>query len=180
MLFGVAVLLAGCRTSAPSAVQSIRRTSPGDSLIVERLPGYFDTLGLGSRWRPGYSVLLTRDGLVRLGVNAPGDTTRVAERRITSPMADELLKSAEDLGLGALPETLLGREPYCRSVLTDAPSIRILLFAGREVHQLLDYLGCVESNDRSETHVVRRLRKFERHLVDVIGVEAWVEGGGGP
>lgn len=140
----------------PVALAGQKRSQPVlDSVVVERVPGWFETGGT-------YRVVVSRSDGVRFYEGPAGGVTV----DVDSATVAHLLAAAKSLELESLPGRLMGQRPYCAVVRTDHPGARITIMSEERRHSVTDDHGCPEGGDRSQSRVLHRLRVFERDVYD--------------
>jgi len=127
-----------------------------DSIVVHYAPSWVR--------EASYELTITRTGEVRYD---PGP--RAGTRMTTGPIAPAtftmLIGQARAAAFAELPDVIvMGDLRFCPIVMTDAPTVTVVLYLPDRAKRVVDYLGC--------GWVPAALRDFERAIEGAAGIGA--------
>lgn len=139
-----------------------------DSLILER------TGCLGAC--PAYRLAIHSSGLVIFQSRNRDDAGRAASdsggARVLVPLAREIARAQ----FFDLPAIEVGKAPFCRTIMTDVPSISVAVFGASRSRVLTYNTGCEGegSNRRATRSAMARLGNLADSIDAIAGASRWI------
>src|SRR5438105_1996984 len=139
-----------------------------DSLILER------TGCLGTC--PAYQLTIGSSGLVRFQSRNRDDAGRAASDTGGARMLARLAREVARVQFFDLPAIEVGKAPFCRTAMTDAPSTSVSVFGASRSRILTYYSGCEGegSGRRATRSALARLANLADSIDAIAGASRWI------
>ena len=139
-----------------------------DSIVLER------TSCLGTC--PAYRLSVRADGFVRFVSRNQADNGRTESQRRGRDVMRRIERELERAHFSTLPEMRMGRLPYCRTVMSDSPTITLSTFSSRDTRTVSYYTGCVGEGmqDTMPRQFIRRLRVLADSIDSIAAGKGWI------
>jgi hypothetical protein len=164
------IIVLALTACGPVQQQQPQRPTALDSISIVRTQSYFHT-------GPAYRIRVSHSETMLFESRMPGDSGRVVIVPVEPGVARGLLERAISMRMDTIPIDIVGKQPYCRIVATDAPSVIIGIYTGATARHIRDYLGCSERNDESPGQLVQQIRAFMAAVDSAAGVSRLFGGG---
>lgn len=150
------------------AQSSSPRVERLDSLILER------TWCLGTC--PAYRLAIHSNGLVRFQSRNRDDSGRTESDSGGARALTRLAREVARVGFFDLPAIEDGKAPYCRTIMTDAPSISVAVFGSSRGRVLSYYTGCMGegATARATRSAIARLERLADSVDAIAGASRWI------
>jgi hypothetical protein len=157
----VPLALSGQPTAAP-------RSPAPDSVVLQRSSCYGTC--------PAYRLSIRADGFVHfVSLNAYTAASKES-REGGATLMPQLVQELERAGFDKLPAMIKGRAPYCRTAMTDVPTITVSVYRGGAARTLSYYTGCIGDlpPDTQGTVLVQRMRALADRIDVLAAGEGWI------
>jgi hypothetical protein len=114
---------------------SVARQAALDSVVLERVPGFWQSRDAGHR------IQIARTGQVSLRIGPASTEARVIRDTISPAAFDSIARRVAAIPLDSIPDVVMRDRSFCPMVATDHGTLIIHVFGAR-TKRIEYYLGC--------------------------------------